>query len=240
MKRIFIAALALFLIRPAFSAIAIDSTTAGNYASSGVNTWSHTCAGSNLLLTVNVWSDNASVTAVTYNGVSMTLGASFHGTYYISTYYLINPATGAHSVSLNGVGQTITTSISYTGAKQSGQFDATTSGLHTTGAVSGDTVTVVANNSWVIGVYSNTIGSADFPGTGTAGSTLNTQRLLGPIGFTGYMQSYDTNGPVSSGSNPFYIFASGDQVSGQSIDMLLFSIAPVAPTAVTRHRVIAP
>src|SRR6476619_6975756 len=97
----------------AFDAVGPSSAGAGAAGVSGAGalTWSHTCTGSQLLLLVGVGVGGAisdgNTVAVTYNGVSMTdCGAGkIHtnaGTLgFVQLFYLIAPATGANTVSIN-------------------------------------------------------------------------------------------------------------------------------------------
>lgn len=170
-------------------AIALDATSNSGAAGVSPFTWSHTCTGTNRLLIVGVNLCGASqpaVSAVTYNGVSMTKvqgnqQSSGLGSFAESSvWFLHNPATGANIISVtyangvNGGGYCI--GASYTGAQQSSAADAVggNSGT-TTGAVTAS-VTTVANNCWVFGTgavggSSSTISTPTLTdrGTGTAG-----------------------------------------------------------------------
>lgn len=112
-----------------FDAVSSSSTTLGGAAST--LTWSHTCTGSSLALFVavgNIGNAAATISGVTYNGVSMTQlwvadqsgGVEAKGGGFI----LINPATGAHNVvitlSINGVGYLGGAATSWTGVNQTG------------------------------------------------------------------------------------------------------------------------
>ena len=109
-------------------AIALDADTA-KVASGGGSpvTWTHTCTGSSLVLLVSVTyrGSGLSVSAVTYNGVGLTRIATDGPTSPAiqgDLWYLVNPATGANTVSVTFAGGTPTRvvahSISFTGVDQ--------------------------------------------------------------------------------------------------------------------------
>lgn len=176
-------------------AIAVDTTTDGSNTTGTSLTYSHTCTGSNLILFVGVQADPSSdlISGVTYNSVAMTLvdknqrGGSSRWTYL---FYLIAPATGAHNVVVSASSSSYIESgaVSYTGAKQSGQPDATnkSSGTATNLALA---TTTVADNAWVLEWIVTTGASM------TAGS--NTTLRLSINGGVRNSDFYDTNGAVT-------------------------------------------
>lgn len=118
----------------AFDAVGPNSGGATSSASSTLS-WSHTCTGSNLLLTVNAIMsaapESGQTLSVTYNGVSMNsvLGiveadpanGGNHG--YLNMFYLAAPATGANTVLVTMVGTVsgvilLGGSVSFTGVDQ--------------------------------------------------------------------------------------------------------------------------
>lgn len=150
-------------------AIAFDAASNGGAFASHLNTlsWNHTCTGSNLLLVVGVClTDSGSDPTATYNGVSMTKIASQTGSGSgdrVILFYLINPATGTHSVTITETGTLVSSGggISLTGVKQSAQPDASgTTGGNPAPSLA---VTSVADNSWYV----------DIAGIGLAGSAVN-------------------------------------------------------------------
>src|SRR3990167_4760354 len=170
---ILILGFSLFVFHKADAAIGFDS--AASSTGSGVSslTFSHTSTGSNLILIVNFWLDEAfgdAGASVTYNSVSMTeaghSGLGGIANQYI--FYLVAPDTGAHNVviSLNAAKDIEAGSITYTGAKQTGQFDAIEEHSQagpTTGTWTED-VTTVADNSWHI--FSGLVGGTHVIGSG--------------------------------------------------------------------------
>src|SRR4051812_48768267 len=128
-----IAALCLLPTRTS-AAIAFDAAAGTSATNAAAVSWSHTVGtGTNNVLIVGLAMEDTStaslaVNSITYNGVAMTLVPSSTATDGTSTfnrtvlYYLINPAAGAHTVSItfggavNGVDAG---SISLNGAAQS-------------------------------------------------------------------------------------------------------------------------
>lgn len=150
-------------------AIALDVSATSTSQTSSPITWSHTCTGSNLLLTVGITlqavTSFPTASAVTYNGVSMTkaradtFDAGAFGKLESSVWLLHAPATGSNTVSVTFTGGTspsgVGSSTSYTGAQQSDTADASNG---TTGNTTGDktfTVTTVSDNCWIYVVGMN-------------------------------------------------------------------------------------
>lgn len=191
----------------AAATIALDAASdGGNNGGTGTNlTWSHTCTGSNRILFVGVVGDVITggvddVSSITYNGAGMTLAAkrTVEGSSnrFIYLYYLIAPATGSNSVSVDFSSShfILAGAISYTGAKQSAQPDATANSNAGSNVTSWATsVTVVANNSWAI-VVEQGFNSSNLPAAGT-GSTLRQVDAA-----FGTMAMFDSNGPLAAGS----------------------------------------
>lgn len=110
-------------------AIARDSSTGLSASASGATsfTYAHTCAGDDRYLFVYVFdatTSEASVTGVTYNGVSMTKLVSARrgdSDRYIHIFGLVAPATGANNVVVSRTGTTSVMrsgAVSYTGVDQ--------------------------------------------------------------------------------------------------------------------------
>lgn len=140
------------------AAIAFDaSSTAGMNIVSSVS-FTHVVSGSNTLLHASVTQlGNAGaaevITAATYNSVAMTYIRTVANGNSASTtaYYLINPTTGSNTVSFtfNAAVSGQAQAVSFNGAKQSGQPDAS---AVNTGSTDGPTVAIVtvADNSIVL------------------------------------------------------------------------------------------
>lgn len=158
------------------------------------HSWTHICTGSNLILIVGFRNTKAAggedVTGVTYNSVAMTklygslLGNG--GKDYDYFYYLINPATGSHTVSVNTAGSTTLygRSASYTGVKQSGFPDAQAQAQSSTGTSITASVTTVADNCWLVAFMDNEVNTT----TAAGGTTYR----LGAL--TTVMPFADSNG----------------------------------------------
>lgn len=185
-------------------AIAYDNSTASAYsgASSTTVTWSHTCSGTDRVLVVGVYTTNDNLSTVTYNGVSCTFIGKIAGTTdYIHLYYLINPASGANNVvatatsALLGYGQ----ATSITGAKQSGQPDASATGANASTTNFTTSVTTVADNSWLVGIVYG--GGTIVAGTGTTFRAQSVANVLGMMDSNGAKSpagSYGLNATQSS------------------------------------------
>ncbi len=167
MKKIIAIALIL-LIAVSFTAtvhaqtatIAFDSSSNFPVATVSSATFSHTTNGSDRILFVGVWvnaNPGNNVTGATYAGVPMiqighhSFGSGNFGDY---VFMLVNPALGANNVvvSLDSAQNISAQSVSYTGARQTGQPDNFISygpGGPTTGIVT-NSITTVADNSWLV------------------------------------------------------------------------------------------
>lgn len=158
-------------------AVAYSTSTNGGYSGSGTTrTFSHTTSGSDNYTLVGSWTRSSganAVTGITYNGVAMTaLGtevtpASNSGTEYIRFWGLaVGTGVGAANVVIScptGM-ESIAFAVSYTGASQTGQPDATSNQSQTTQTNTVCTVTTVADNSYAVVLARNA------GGAGTAGT----------------------------------------------------------------------
>lgn len=142
--------------------LAFDASTGGQVSPGTSLTYSHTCTGSDriLIVAVGVNTETDVVTGVTYNTVAMTRDVyqtNAGGSIGAYLYRLVNPATGANDivVSTNTSVNIRSASASYTGAKQSGQPDATAS--NETDAADSTTlsITSIADNCWAVSAETN-------------------------------------------------------------------------------------
>jgi hypothetical protein len=160
-------------------AIAFDNVGSGaNIAGNSTWNWSHTCAGSNLILVVGIGivdtnGTPALVSTITYgaqNFVKIRRDANGNAN-FSELWYLIAPLTGANTITVQlsavpaqsaGGG-----SISLTGVAQSNPIDAqnTANGVGTSAS---GTVTTVTNNAWIIDVVND---NANDMATATAGGS---------------------------------------------------------------------
>lgn len=217
------------LATPYRFAIATDATAidAGG-TSSPPDEWSHTCTGSNRLLVVGAQGafNPSNISGATYNAVSMTqVGTGQNGdtvslrwTYF---FWLLAPTTGANTISVAATASTFIqgSSASYTGVKQTGQPDASNTGVY--GAPTPSlSVTVVENNSWFI---------ASFFGRTTGAVGANTTARSVSANISGI---FDSNGGLAAGSRTMSVTFSGGVNSGNAVGA---SFAPAAtPASATR------
>lgn len=187
---------------------------------SATHTFSHTCTGSNVILFVHAFnqSNADTITSCTYNGVAMTLITKQVNSTdrFLYMFYLINPATGANNVvitantSANNIGGGAS---SYTGVKQLGQPDASTSKT-ASGTTITTNLTTISDSCWVI-LFTTT--SAAVPAAST-NSTLRTPNNV-PVGGE---KIFDSNGVVS----PAGSFSMAITGSGGAIGVIMASFSP--------------
>lgn len=139
-------------------AIAFDASAGSNTGVPATSlTYAHTCTGTDRILFIGamVALSTDSITGVTYNGVSATLITSRASPptsgYYAKLYYLVAPSTGANNVviSSSSSGYVFGKSVSYTGASQTGQPDASTTGTTTSTSYT-TSLTSIADNCWAV------------------------------------------------------------------------------------------
>jgi hypothetical protein len=156
------------------STIAIDASADGGRATATSQTWTHTCTGSNLILFVGVLNGAVeTISTVTYNGVGLTkLGIdliSHLGSFRLTLWYLLGPATGAHSVVVtpSASSDTMGTSVSYTGVTQGSFPDASDHRQPIQTASITETLTTVADNTWMVWFGLDEFGTSETAGAGT-------------------------------------------------------------------------
>lgn len=195
-------------------AIAFDTKTSFTFNASASNiTYSHTCSGSDRILFVGVSvRSTRTVTSVTYNGVAMSQSGSTSGTTGILNYlfYLVNPTTGTNTVSITqSAADTITSSsISYTGARQILQPDATSVGGPTTTTSYSQSVTTIKDNCWAV-LY----GDASSGAAITAGSNTIV-RNQPEIAFTGAFLIDTNSAKTPNGVDTLNVTSSSQSFSG--------------------------
>lgn len=164
--------------------LAFDAAGTLNYAAG--TTFSHTCAVGATLLLVMIRADTAVVTTVTYNSVAMTqiAGISFTGNYYL--YYLVSPASGAHTVAITSASSVGAASASYTGTAITGIPDASTTATNASATLT-TTLTTVADRCWVAYAVADRGGAAPTAGTNytiRATPSASTSMVLGDSNFS--------------------------------------------------------
>lgn len=174
--------------------IAFDAASSGTRVTGATSlTFAHTCTGSDRILLVGCHTETTTdqVSGVTYAGVAMTRVGTVvtGGSERDYLYALVNPATGSNNVVVStGSSAAITGSAaSYTGAKQSGQPDASNTGSSGSAATFALSVTTVADNCWVVSTVSTSAASA------TAGASTTRRTNPSPA----YGALFDSNGVVS-------------------------------------------
>jgi len=196
-------------------AIAFDTSLDGTTNAS----FSYTCTGSNGLLIAWVRggvgeADNKSAT---YNSVAMTkLGYGVQPTdRSITVFYLLGPATGAHTLAFSGGTINRTGAASYTGVRQSAQPEAgPTNTTASSGSSFTESVTVATSNSWLIGMMSCVNGTASAGANTTARVNSNSTC------------SVDTNGAQATGSRSMTL----NSTLSDSYLGIIASFAPVTAT----------
>lgn len=171
-------------------AIAFDATSQGSN-NTGTLTVSHTCSGSNRALVVHCAKDYNNISGITYAGVSMTrvvTGGS--GGEASSLWYLNAPTSGTNDIvaSFTPTPALYITAASYTGVKQTGQPQETTSN-QVTGNISLTIDTSPTDNCWGV------IGSKDQANgvTAGAGTTMRGTYNISTLG--------DSNGAKTPAGN---------------------------------------
>lgn len=142
-------------------AIAFDATTTFTYNATAATSrnYNHTCSGTDRILFVATVNNGSGVTmsSCTYAGVSMTnLGNVVNANNSnITLWWLVNPASWSNSIVFTASASCNLHSkcISYTGAKQSGLPDASSTGWPTTTTSYSQSVTTVADNCWAVMVW---------------------------------------------------------------------------------------
>ncbi|MFA6314982.1 MAG: hypothetical protein WC648_01250 [Candidatus Paceibacterota bacterium] len=128
-------------------AIAVDTTS-----NSATASWSHTCTGANLILIVAVRANaSGASTSCTYNGVGMTqLSARPYNSSnaHLVTFYLLNPATGANTITATTGSPDYGCAVSYTGV--AGIDSSGNSASNQNNDTASGSVTTVADNSRAI------------------------------------------------------------------------------------------
>lgn len=209
--------------------IAIDAVSQGAASSSSPITWTHTCTGSDLVLIVgtiiNAGSGSETVTAVTYNSVSMTqIGSALNdpsNTSNISYWYLLNPATGPNTVSVtkSSILSCNALAISLTGVSAYESVTVTNTG---TTSPMNTTLTNTAYGAWIIDMFGNKAAGAN---TSTSTGIQGTQQQASS-GSNGLL-TCSTFGPILGASDKTRFSYSATGTSFQ-LTHRMASFSPVA------------
>lgn len=215
---------------PYLFAIAADAVSNSIKNSAGT-TWSvaHTITGSNTLLVVGWGADQTTVTAIDYNGTSMTATVSETSqAKKAGMYHILAPTTGTNNINFTrsaSSGTDETCNASYSGVAQSGQPDATATNTTITATPIASSITTVAANCWVVMFSSLWTPTSQAAGT----NTFKREAAPDPAGDPNIFDLYDTNAAVAAGSNTLNVTYVG--TVGTQCSMCLASFAPVAAAA---------
>lgn len=213
-------------------AIAFDASSKATTTSSST-TWSHTCTGANQILFVAGDVGASPLATVTYNGVSMNALANIvAGANKFQIFYLLNPTSGANTISASGLGTGLCgTASSYTGVQSTGAgfLDSSADNGPTNTSSFTTSTSVVAPNCWLIG-----FGQAGISNNNMLGLSSNlTDRVLetgGPENTTERVVLSDSNGVVGTGSQSITLTSSGGSGT-RTLFQYLISLAPFVPTS---------
>lgn len=115
----------------------------------------YVCSGNERALFVGVYNPTDTVTAVSYNGVSMTLlqkmAANLGTSEYNYLYGLINPSIGTNTIAITGA-HTFIGAVSYTGADQTATFPDAHGENHSFGINVLNALTTMADFVGVVGI----------------------------------------------------------------------------------------
>lgn len=224
--KIFICSIAFSPIIAIATTISHDTTTGAVSESTGTtHTFSHTITGTDPFLTVFCTGDSGNsdnISGVTYNSLSMVLGAKVQipSGRYTYAYTLKAPTTGTHDVVITKTNNTLSTcySSSYTGVSQTQDYDAigTTTTTQYTYSISKN-ITTIASTTWVVGIVATTPSSF---------ATLYSNSLT-----TRASSNYLSN--ISSSNSDLSVGTNGWSISndvGSSMAMILLSFASSTPT----------
>ena len=180
-------------------AIALDATSSGGpFTSGATHTTTHVCTGSNLILIAGVY-HGGTINTATYNGTNMTkLNTYGANGLQFDIWYLINPTTGSHTLSFTD-SSTVYGIVagSYTGAKQSGQFDSSNNAQAVNNTSLSVSDTIVQTNCWQVGV----ILAWGFAGTITTSSNITDRVTVTDSTNTTVLMLSDSNAVTGIGSH---------------------------------------
>ena|SRR3990167_6093470 len=201
-------------------AIVVDATSSGSTNADTSLTVAHTCTGSELYLLVSVWTNQTSITGVTYNGAAMTSldSAAAVGGRKIYMWGLANPATGANNIiaTASGSGQIYLIGDSYTGCSDA-QPDGFSNGTVSNQASIVGTVTVNTDNSWTVMGVVSAIDDNLGAGSEGAGTTLRKQGISNH-------SVYDSGGALATGAQTLTATLTASQTD--DMGQVIVSLAP--------------
>jgi hypothetical protein len=222
-------------------AIAYDAGVGANSATNASSlSYSHTVgtlSNGVLIVTVGYYNRARSVTALTYNGVAMTLYLRYEDGVRAATqeiWRLVNPASGSNTVAITmdaavGAGNIIwSEAASYSGVDQTTPIEATNAKSVTTGSHSthSDALTPANNGAMVVDTLL-------CGGTGTPSATGSgqTARVAAADAGSATAHGFGETGPVNPAASTTmsWSFSSGTTASNH----IVFALKPAGGTAFT-------
>lgn len=211
-------------------AVAFD-TASGSYDGGSVAsiTLNKTSSGSNRIAVIaympggNVGDTSSGVT-VGGNAATLVDKRAVNASQYVYLYYYINPPTASTAyVASSSVNTDMGIAVAtYTGAKQSGQPDASVSSGATGNLTL--TVTTVADNSWLVGAARNTGTGPMVVGTGTTSrdATNLLFTLADSNGAKTPAGSYSLEFTAAAGNSGGVMMSIAPAVDAAAVDALMF------------------
>lgn len=213
-------------------AISFDSSAQGAYPTP--STFNHTCgtgsATSGILFVAIEALSGSLPSAVTYNGVAMTLYGTFGSGAY-AVWYLLAPPSGTHTVAITTTStQYIAVSSSYLGVSQTGFPDSEAAGTGGNSAPPQSvSTTVVAANCWLVTfAWVFQLSGSNTPTTFTSSRTDRQYNASANGSATNGLLVSDSNGTVSTGSETTTFNATGSATPFIGAQPTAFSLAPGA------------
>lgn len=184
-------------------------------------------AGTDLMLVVSVSSFSRHPTGVTYNSVALTQQQSaINGSIYASIWYLKNPATGSNTISVDFTAGTYGRAggISFTGADQTTQPDASATENGTSATTNSLDITTVAANTYIVDAFSLDQSLLSTGPTKNSAQTLLYNRVAGAL-FVAGGGSYKESGTAGAKTMVWTWTVSASTISYAHVGM---SINPTA------------
>lgn len=200
--------------------IALDNSVVVNIGT-GTATTSFTTSGTNPIMFVGLEIGILdAITAISYNGVAMTLINSVSDTpngVQTLLYYVLGYTVGTNNISITMTGAQGANgcAVSYNGAKQTGQPDASQTGGPTSTSSFSISKSSVANNCWAVMIAGSNGGTF----TAGAGTTLR-KAVNGACGM------YDNNGPITPAGSVTLTATIGGGATSTSGVLATFAPAP--------------
>jgi len=209
-------------------AIAFDA--AAQVITSGVTSQnlSFTTSGSDRFLIVWIQSNTSNPSGVTYDGVSMSLYGAHPNSSQFVAYYLANPNSGTHNITVSwGSSQSKAYIVagSWNGAKQTAFPDAVNRNVASPATSLTTSVTTTANNCWLVGACM-AVASPTYTDGDLAAGTSTTRRTITNDGGGSVARGlavFDSNAditPAGSASLQFTVSSNADLFG------FVFSLAP--------------